>query len=157
MNQDPLSLYVETLMLPMSLNLNLLEGSYPSTMANKLRCIQNESKSQRTGILPEMHWKSRVRVQSRTLDFQTVTDCFGFGLWRSIVTVRSHVSDPPSGRRAPNIQLMTNWRGICLMSLAAKLYNSMVLIGNLTPIDAILRKNQVGFITGRSCIQQIYN
>ena len=39
-----------------------------------------------------------------------------------------------------NLQLMTNWRGICLMSLAAKLYNRMVLNRIRTPIDAILRK-----------------
>ena len=55
-----------------------------------------------------------------------------------------------------NLQLMTNWRGICLMSLAAKLYNRMVLNRIRTPIDAILRKNQAGFRTGRSCIQQIH-
>ena len=35
------------------------------------------------------------------------------------------------------------------MSLAAKLYNR-------SPIDAILRKSQAGFRTGRSCIQQIH-
>ena len=42
------------------------------------------------------------------------------------------------------------------MSLAAKLYNRMVLNRIRTPIDAILRKNQAGFRTGRSCIQQIH-
>ena len=41
------------------------ECSYPSTMANKLRWIQNESKPQRTGTRPEKHWKPRVREQSR--------------------------------------------------------------------------------------------
>ena len=55
-----------------------------------------------------------------------------------------------------NLQLMTNWRGICLMSLAAKLYNRMILNRIRSPIDAILRKNQAGFRTGRSCIQQIH-
>ena len=51
-----------------------------------------------------------------------------------------------------NLQLMTKWRGICLMSLAAKLYNQMNRIR--TPIDVILRKNQDGLRTGRRCIQQ---
>ena len=55
-----------------------------------------------------------------------------------------------------NLQLMTNWRGICLMTLADKLYNRMVLNWICKPIDAILRKNQVRFRTGRSCIQQIH-
>ena len=42
------------------------------------------------------------------------------------------------------------------MSLAAKLYNRMVLNRIRTPIDAILRKNHAGFTTGRRCIQQIH-
>ena len=42
------------------------------------------------------------------------------------------------------------------MSLAALLYNRMVLNRIRAPIDAILRKNQAGFRTGRSCIQQIH-
>ena len=41
------------------------------------------------------------------------------------------------------------------MSLAALLYNRMVLNRIRAPIDAILRKNQAGFRTGRSCIQKI--
>ena len=44
-----------------------------------------------------------------------------------------------------NLQLMTNWRSICLMSLAAKLYNRMVLSRIRTPIDTILGKNHAGF------------
>ena len=55
-----------------------------------------------------------------------------------------------------NLQLMPNWRGICLMSLTAKLYNRLILNRIRSPIDAILRKNQAGFRTGRSCIQQIH-
>ena len=51
---------------------------------------------------------------------------------------------------------MTNSRGICLISLAAKLYNRLVLNRIRTPINVILRINQVGFITARSCVQQIH-
>ena len=40
--------------------------------------------------------------------------------------------------------------------LAAKLCNRMILNRIRTPIDTILRKNQAGFRTGRSCIQQIH-
>ena len=42
------------------------------------------------------------------------------------------------------------------MSLAAKLCNRLILTRIRSPIDAILRKNQAGFRTGRSCIQQIH-
>jgi hypothetical protein len=55
-----------------------------------------------------------------------------------------------------NLQLMTNYRGISLMSIAAKVYNRVLLNRIRTPIDSILRKNQAGFRTGRSCIQQIH-
>ena len=47
-------------------------------------------------------------------------------------------------------------RAICMMSLAAKLCNRLILNRIHSPIDSILRKNQAGFRTGRSCIQQIH-
>ena len=53
-------------------------------------------------------------------------------------------------------KLITHWRGICLMSLANKLYNHIVLNPIRTPIDAVPRKSQAGLSrTGRSCILQI--
>jgi len=54
-----------------------------------------------------------------------------------------------------NLELMTNYRGITLTSIAAKLYNRVLLNRIQSPIDKALRKNQAGFRTGRSCIQQI--
>jgi hypothetical protein len=42
------------------------------------------------------------------------------------------------------------------MSIAAKVYNRMILNRIRLPIDNMLRKNQAGFRTGRSCIQQIH-
>ena len=51
---------------------------------------------------------------------------------------------------------MTNYRGISLMSQAAKLYNRILLNRIRDPIDKILRPNQAGFRRGRSCIDQIH-
>ena len=49
----------------------------------------------------------------------------------------------------------SNYRGISLTSLAAKIYNKMIL-NRLTPyLDPILRKNQNGFRKGRTTIAQI--
>ena len=42
------------------------------------------------------------------------------------------------------------------MSIAAKVYNRVILNRIRAPIDAILRKSQAGFRVGRSCIQQIH-
>ena len=39
-----------------------------------------------------------------------------------------------------NLQLMTNWRDICLMSLAAKLYNGIILIS----VPTLDRQNWIG-------------
>ena len=44
-----------------------------------------------------------------------------------------------------NLELKTNFRGICLTSIAAKVYNRVILNRIREPIDAILRRNQAGF------------
>ena len=55
-----------------------------------------------------------------------------------------------------NLQLMTNYRGISLMSIVAKVYNK-VLLNRLQPVvDKLLRNNQAGFRLGRGCTQQIH-
>jgi hypothetical protein len=46
-------------------------------------------------------------------------------------------------------------RGISLMSIAAKLYNKMLLVRLLPLIDEVLRRNQAGFRRGRSTVNQI--
>ena len=55
-----------------------------------------------------------------------------------------------------NLQLKTNYRGISLMSIAAKVYNKAILNRILLIVDQILRRNQAGFRKGRSCTQQIH-
>ena len=55
-----------------------------------------------------------------------------------------------------DLSLMTNYRGITLMSIAAKVYNK-ILLNRIRPhLDPLLRKNQAGFCPGRSCTQQIH-
>ena len=52
--------------------------------------------------------------------------------------------------------LMSNYMGISFMSIAAKVYNK-ILLERIRPIvDPILRNNQAGFRPGRSCAQQIH-
>ena len=55
-----------------------------------------------------------------------------------------------------DLSLMTNYRGISLMSIAAKVYNKILLNRIRSHIDPILRKNQAGFRKGRSCAQQTH-
>ena len=55
-----------------------------------------------------------------------------------------------------DLSLMTNYRGISLMSVAAKVYNK-ILLNRIRPlVDPLLRNNQAGFRQGRSCSQQIH-
>ena len=49
-----------------------------------------------------------------------------------------------------------NYRGISLMSMAAKVYNKILLNRIPCHIDSILRKNQAGFRKSRSCAKQIH-
>ena len=51
--------------------------------------------------------------------------------------------------------MMTNYRGISLMSIAAKLYNKMLLVRLLPLIDEVLLRNQASFRRGRSTVDQI--
>ena len=53
-------------------------------------------------------------------------------------------------------RLMSNYRGISLMSVAAKLYNRMLLNRIRPVIDPKLRDNQAGFRPDRSCTDQIH-
>ena len=55
-----------------------------------------------------------------------------------------------------DLSLMTNYRGISLLSIAAKVYNKILLNRIRDYVDPILRKNQAGFRPGRSCAQQIH-
>ena len=51
--------------------------------------------------------------------------------------------------------LVTHYRGISLMSIAAKIYNKMILNRLVPFIDPLLLKNQNGFRRGRSTLSQI--
>ena len=55
-----------------------------------------------------------------------------------------------------DLSLMTNYMGISLLSIAAKVYNKILLNRIRDEEDPILRKNQAGFRQGRSCAQQIH-
>ena len=58
---------------------------------------------------------------------------------------------PKKGDRS----LPTNYRGISLMPIAAKIYNKLLLNHLITFVGPILRKNQNGFRRGRNTLSQI--
>ena len=63
---------------------------------------------------------------------------------------KSSVKVPKKG----DLSLMTNYRGISLLSIAAKVYNKILLNRIRDHVDPILRSKQAGFRSGRSCAQE---
>ena len=55
-----------------------------------------------------------------------------------------------------DLSCMNNYRGITLMSIAAKVYNKILLARIREHVDPILRSNQAGFRPSRSCAQQVH-
>ena len=55
-----------------------------------------------------------------------------------------------------DLSLMTNYRGISLLSITAKVYNKILFNRIRDHVEPILRSNQAGFRPGRSCAQQIH-
>lgn len=54
-----------------------------------------------------------------------------------------------------DLSLPTNYRGISLLPIAAKIYNKLILYRLLPKIEPLLRNNQNGFRAGRSTISQV--
>ena len=54
-----------------------------------------------------------------------------------------------------DLTLVTNYRGISLLPIAAKIYNKLILNRLLPKVDPLLRKNQNGFRAGRSTLSQV--
>ena len=55
-----------------------------------------------------------------------------------------------------DLSLMTNYRGVSLLSITARAYNKILLNRIRDHVDPILRSNQARFCSGRSCTQQIH-
>ena len=54
-----------------------------------------------------------------------------------------------------DLSVATNYRGISLMPIAAKIYNKMILNRLIPFVEPLLRNNQNGFRRGRSTLSQI--
>ena len=65
---------------------------------------------------------------------------------------KSHIIPFP---KKGDLSLATNYRGISLLSIAAKIFNKLILNRLVPKIDPLLRKNQNGFRSGRSTLSQI--
>ena len=102
----------------------------------------NKSKTPGPDNIPAIIWKNSL-FHKQLLDFcnETMKGNKPEALSRSTI-----IPLPKKG----DLSLPSNYRGITLSALAAKLYNTM-LLNRISPhLDPILRRNQNGFRKGRS-------
>ncbi len=119
------------------------------TLAELDDCLKSMKNGKAAGLddIPTEVWKSRI-LDAELLDFCNRTlngDKPEFWSTSGIVPVpkKGDLSNP------------TNYRGISLTPIAAKIYNKMILNRIRPYIDPMLRPNQNGFRKGRGTISQI--
>ena len=93
-------------------------------------------------------WKSEV---FETILLNLCNFCFTHNICPSVWRCSQIIPVPKKG----DLSLPTNYRGISLMPIAAKLYNKLILNRLIPFIDPLLRDNQNGFSSGRTTISQI--
>ena len=55
-----------------------------------------------------------------------------------------------------NLEVCDNWRGVLLLSVPGKVLCRIIIDRIKGEVENVLRKEQAGFWTGRSCIDQIF-
>ena len=98
--------------------------------------------------IPVILWKDPIFQQ-------LLLDLCNFALNNNIspsIWLQSQIIPIP---KKGDLTLPTNYRGISLLPIAAKIYNKLILNRLRPKIEPILRKNQNGFRPGRSTLGQI--
>ena len=98
--------------------------------------------------IPSILWKD-------TIFHQLLLDLCNFAYNNHIspsIWLRSQIIPIP---KKGDLTLPTNYRGISLLPIAAKIYNKLLLNRLRPALEPILRKNQNGFRPGRSTLGQI--
>ena len=108
----------------------------------------NSSKAFGPDCIPAIIWKSEIFEE---LLLNLCNFCFTENKCPSSWCCSQIIPIPKKG----DLSLPTNYRGISLMPIAAKLYNKLILNRLIPAIEPILRNNQNGFRKGRSTISQI--
>ena len=98
--------------------------------------------------IPPIIWKSQV---FENLLLNLCNFCFTENKCPSSWLCSQIIPFPKKG----DLSLPTNYRGISLMPIAAKIYNKLLLNRLIPFVDPLLRDNQNGFRSGRSTISQI--
>eukprot|EP00111_Clytia_hemisphaerica_P013463 TCONS_00039544-protein len=113
-------------------------------------CVKLFSNNKSSGLddIPTLLWKDPIFMEM-LLDFCNHT--FEFLTPPSAWLTGGIIPVPKKG----DLTLASNYRGITLMPIAAKIFNKLLLQRIVPVLDPFLRKNQNGFRKGRSTITQI--
>lgn len=118
---------------------------------NELKVVLKQSKSSKAfgpDNIPAIIWKDPL-FHDLLLKLSNLAfiDKSGPNIWR-----RSQIIPTP---KKGDLSLATNYRGISLLPIAAKIYNKLILNRIIPFVEPLLRNNQNGFRAGRSTISQI--
>ena len=137
--------------LPMNKISDLLNISTAEFTINELKTAikkLNSSKAFGPDNIPAIIWKDDIfhNLLLKLCNFCLINKtCPSSWLTSQIIPV------PKKG----DLTLVTNYRGISLLPIAAKIYNKLILNRLLPKVEPLLRKNQNGFRAGRSTLSQI--
>ena len=137
--------------LPLTQVFNELDISTSSFTLHELKnTIKSFSNNKSSGLdnIPTVLWKDPIFLDI-LLDFCNHT--FEYLSPPSAWLTGGFIPVPKKG----DLTLASNYRGITLMPIAAKIYNKLLLNRIVPVLDPLLRRNQNGFRSGRSTISQI--
>lgn len=130
---------------------NLLNISTSEFTLKELRTVLNSVNSNKAlgpDKIPAIIWKDPIFYQL-LLDICNYTsqNHISPSIW-----LKSQIIPIP---KKGDLTIPTNYRGISLLPIAAKIYNKLILNRLRPKLEPILRKNQNGFRPGRSTLSQI--
>ena len=122
----------------------------PFTLDEVATAIKQISSSKAFGPdnIPALIWKNKI-FHNLLLDLcnHTFSNLSPPKIWH-----KSQIIPMP---KKGDLSIATNYRGISLMPIAAKIYNKLILNRLVPFIEPLLRNNQNGFRRGRSTLSQI--
>lgn len=129
---------------------NLLIPVSPFTLDELIAVLKTTKSSKAFGPdnIPPIIWKDN-HFHQLLLDISNI--CFEDNICPHSWLSSTIIPVPKKG----DLSLATNYRGISLLPIAAKIYNKLILNRIRPFLDPILRMNQNGFRKGRSTLSQI--
>jgi len=129
-------------------NLDISTNPFTASELKKALKLFSNNKSSGLDEIPTVLWKDPTFLE---LLLEFCNHSFEYHKPPSAWLTGGIIPVPKKG----DLTSASNYRGITLMPIAAKIYNKMILNRIVPILDPLLRKNQNGFRKGRSTLSQI--